>query len=95
MKIQNNVSLNPYQTSLKQNSKSEEDFGKFLWKEIKKVDESQKQVQKMLEDLSEGKEVSLSDLALSFSKAEIEFNLLLRVRNKIIDAYQEIMRMQI
>jgi len=95
MKIQNNVSLNPYQTNLKQNPKTKEDFGKFLWNEIKKVDESQKQAQKMLENLAEGKEVSLSDLAIAFSKAEIEFNLLLRVRNKIIDAYQEIIRMQI
>ena len=75
--------------------KNQEDFAEFLLEKIKQVDSEQKHAEEMIQALAEGKDVSLADVALSISKADLDFKLLLRIRNKIIDAYNEIMRMQI
>jgi len=71
------------------------DFKNFLFEKIKEIDSSQKEAQKMLEALAKGEDIDLSEVALAISKADLNFKLLLRVRNKILEAYQEIMRMQI
>jgi flagellar hook-basal body complex protein FliE len=70
-------------------------FKDFLVKKVEEVDQAQKKAENLLNALAKGEDVDLSDLAITMSKAETELKLLLRVRNKIIEAYQEIMRMQI
>lgn len=70
-------------------------FKDLLLNKLKEVDKSQKKATQILEALAKGKDVDLTDVVLTISKAEIELRLLLKIRNKIIDAYQEIMRMQI
>lgn len=75
--------------------KGEENFKDFLFKQLKEIDKSQKQASQALETLAKGGEIDLSEVALAISKAEIDFKLLLKIRNKILEAYQEIMRMQI
>ena len=42
-----------------------------------------------------GQSDDLSGMLLSAQKAEISLNLALQIRNKVIDAYNEIMRMQV
>jgi len=69
-------------------------FKDFLVKKVEEVDQAQKKAENLLNALAKGEDVDLSDLAITMSKAETELKLLLRVRNKIIEAYQEIMRMQ-
>jgi flagellar hook-basal body complex protein FliE len=59
------------------------------------VDDSQKKALAAIEALAKGEDVDISDVALSISKADTNFKLLLRIRNKVLEAYQEIMRMQI
>ncbi len=76
-------------------SKKDSDFKDFILDKIKEVDKSQKKAESLLNALAKGEDVDLSDLAITMSKAETELKLLLRVRDKIIEAYQEIMRMQI
>jgi len=70
-------------------------FKDFLVEKVKEVDQAQKKAESLLEALAKGEDVDFSDLAITMSKVETELKLLLRVRNKIIEAYQEIMRMQI
>ena len=74
---------------------SKEEFGTFLKNEIKRVDSLQKEAISRLEDFATGKSRDLVDLTFSLTQAELSFKLLLRVRNKALEAYQEIMRMQI
>jgi len=71
------------------------DFKNFFLEKIKEVDNSQKEAQKMLEALAKGEDIDFSEVALAISKADLNFKFLLRIRNKILEAYQEIMRMQI
>lgn len=70
-------------------------FKDFLMEKLKEVDDSQKKALAAIEALAKGEDVDISDVALSISKADTNFKLLLRIRNKVLEAYQEIMRMQI
>ncbi|MCS7279530.1 MAG: flagellar hook-basal body complex protein FliE [Thermodesulfobacteriaceae bacterium] len=88
-----NLSL-PSKTSISQNKESLS-FKEFLFQKIKEVDESEKLALKAIESLAKGEDVDLSEVAMRISKADTNFKLLLRIRNKILEAYQEIMRMQI
>lgn len=45
--------------------------------------------------ISEGKVENLQDALYLIEKADISFRLLTEIRNKALEAYQEIMRMQI
>ncbi|MCL2125443.1 MAG: flagellar hook-basal body complex protein FliE [Oscillospiraceae bacterium] len=46
-------------------------------------------------DLLTGQSDDMSGLLLDAQKAELSLNLALQIRNKVIDAYNEIMRMQV
>lgn len=42
-----------------------------------------------------GEDISLTEVMVSLQKADVSFKALVEVRNKFIDAYQEIMRMSV
>lgn len=46
-------------------------------------------------DLVSGKSSNLHETMLAVSKAELGVNLIVQMRNKAIEAYQEVMRMQV
>jgi flagellar hook-basal body complex protein FliE len=46
-------------------------------------------------DFATGGDVQLSDLMISTEQLSLGFQLAMQVRNKVVDAYQEIMRMQV
>lgn len=95
MKVYNNHFNPSIQIKNLQSTQKKPDFKTFLLEKIKEVDESQKKAHQILEALAKGEDIDLSDVAFTLSKADINFKLLLRIRNKILEAYQEIMRMQI
>lgn len=62
---------------------------------IKSVNESQKLSDKAATDLATGKKQNIHETMLAASQAEITFNLMVQVRNKALEAYQEVMRMPV
>lgn len=48
-----------------------------------------------VQQLAAGEEANLHDVMISLEKAKMSFELVLAVRNKALEAYQELMRMQI
>ncbi|THB75549.1 MAG: flagellar hook-basal body complex protein FliE [Gammaproteobacteria bacterium] len=46
-------------------------------------------------DLALGKSQNLHEVMISLEEAKISFELMVQVRNKIVEAYQEILRMRI
>jgi flagellar hook-basal body complex protein FliE len=42
-----------------------------------------------------GKSGSIQDAVIALEKADLSFRKMVHVRNKIIEAYQEVMRMQV
>ena len=47
-----------------------------------------------MEELATGRNGNIHETLLSMSKAETSFKMVMQVRNKVLNAYQEIMRMQ-
>ncbi len=73
----------------------ERDFGDFLKEKIQETDQLQKRAIQNLKDFAAGRNTDITDLTLSLTQADLSFRMVVRVRNKILEAYQEIMRMQI
>ena len=62
---------------------------------VENVDKMQKIADKMAVSVSSGKTENLHETMLALSQAELGFNLMVQVRNKALESYQEIMRMPV
>jgi flagellar hook-basal body complex protein FliE len=79
----------------KQATPIQPDFGKFLNDAINKVNQSQVESNKMTEALIKGDVDNLHQVMITAEKASITLQTAVEVRNKVIEAYQEVMRMQV
>lgn len=70
-------------------------FGDFLADSIGKVNSLQQEANVAMEKLASGESQNLHETLLAVEKAEIAFKTMNQVRTKVIDAYREIMKMQI
>lgn len=70
-------------------------FGDFLKKSIAEVNEAQVTGDILTEKLARGENVDLPQVLIATQKASISLNTVLEVRNKVVEAYQEVMRMQV
>lgn len=69
-------------------------FGSALADAIQGVDNTQKQAEGSIQDFLQGKG-ELHNVALATQRAEMTFDMGLQIRNKVVSAYQEIMKMQV
>ncbi len=67
-------------------------FGGALADAIAKVDDLTKKVGDQVGDLASGQPVALHDMMMSMGKSEVSFNLMLEVRNKLVDAWEKLSR---
>jgi len=58
------------------------------------VDRQMQAANQKAEEFAVGKSFDLHEIMIATEKADISFRLLLQIRNKLLEAYQEIMRMQ-
>ncbi len=70
------------------------DFKEILTRSVNEVNELAAESNRNVEQMLLGK-VDIHQAMIAMEKAGISFKLLLQVRNKIITAYEEIMRMQV
>lgn len=70
-------------------------FGQVLTDILHDVDNLQKDAEKASFRLVTGQVEDLSQVTIATEKAAIALQLTMQVRNKIVDAYQEVMRMQV
>lgn len=70
-------------------------FADILFEKLKEIDQKEKEAEEALLSLAKGEEIDPAEVAMKISQADNSMKLLLRVRNKVLEAYQEIMRMQI
>ncbi len=71
------------------------DFKKILEDAIDKVNNTVTDAQKLSNDFATGKTSDIHSVIIAAEKADIVLQLTTEVRNKIVEAYREIMRMQI
>ena len=76
-------------------SASGEAFLSSLKDAIAKVSEAQAQADGSVQSLMTGQTTNLHETMIALEKADVSFQLMLQVRNKIVGAYEEIMRMQL
>lgn len=70
-------------------------FGELLSKAIESVNQQEWEAQRLSLALAAGEVDDIHTVTIAVQKAELALDLTLAVRNKVIDAYQEIMRMQV
>ncbi len=70
-------------------------FADTLNSAIQNVNDLQKSSDKAMQNLATGRTDNVADVMIAAEKADIALKLMVQVRNKMIDAYQEIMKMQV
>lgn len=84
----------PLQNTQPQASAGKTGFGDMLKQAITDLNTSQVQSANMTQALAEGKNVELQDVMIAAEKASVTLMSAVEFRNKAVEAYQEIMRMQ-
>ena len=72
------------------------DFADLLKQSINKVNEVQQSGSQLAEAFQKGDpNVQMTEVMVSLQKANVSFQAMVEVRNKLVSAYQEIMNMQV
>ncbi|HEX2964673.1 MAG TPA: flagellar hook-basal body complex protein FliE [Syntrophorhabdaceae bacterium] len=98
MKVET-FTLNSFPEAAKSNGGAPEtgkaSFGDVLKDSIKKVGELEKEADQEVQKLTTMQTGDVVNTMMAIEKADISFQMMMQVRNKIISAYEEIMRMQV
>ncbi|KYD05107.1 flagellar hook-basal body complex protein FliE [Bacillus atrophaeus] len=96
--VQNTQSTQPVTSQLnnsqKTDSSNQTSFSELLKNSISSLNESQVQSDNFTNALAAGKNVNLDEVMIAAQKASISLTAATEFRNKAVEAYQEIMRMQ-
>jgi len=76
-------------------NKSDSNFGSLLKDAISTVNEVQKKSDQEIEKLITGESQDLHNTVIAMQQADLSFQMMMQVRNKIVQAYQEIIRMPV
>jgi len=71
------------------------DFGKVVTDSLNSVSGKQAEANASIIDLLSGKNEDINSVVAAVAKADMSFKLLVGVRNKLVDAYKETMKMPI
>ena len=69
-------------------------FGSVLHQAIDKVSELNNDSDKQIGDLVQGNRQDIHNVMIAVEKADVAFQLMMQVRNKILNAYQEVSKLQ-
>lgn len=103
MTIQFNPSINglhgtggvEYENQTKHTDQPQGDFAQAIQKSLASVNHEQQEANASIVDLLSGKEQDVNTVVASMAKADMSFKMLVGVRNKLVEAYKETMRMQL
>ena len=71
------------------------DFASILRSAVNRVEDTGNQASTAVNNFLSGEGGELHSTVLATQKASLEFDMFLQVRNKVVQAYQEVMRMQL
>ena len=91
LKIQGNMQPGLYEGDKKAHTCSR-GFGDVIKQAIKRVNDMQIRADQSVEQLLKG-ETGIHETMIAGQKADISLRVLLQIRNKVMDAYREVMRM--
>ena len=101
-----NVQFNPSIGSIAGNSfgnkmagaaatENKEEFAKTIAKYLNKVNDDQHEANTSITDLLTGRSEDVNTVVAKVAKADMSFKLLVGVRNKLVEAYKETMKMPV
>jgi flagellar hook-basal body complex protein FliE len=95
--IQNGIGLSKAFPDMQKSSSLSptEGASKFFSELVSKVNDIQIQTDKSIQGLASGENKNLHEVMIAVEKASISFQFMSQVRNKALEAYQEVMRMQV
>lgn len=70
-------------------------FKDVLMKNLEQVNRLQQDAEKAIEDLQTGRRDDVANVAQATRKADLAFQMLMQVRNKMVEAYDEIKQMRV
>lgn len=70
-------------------------FKETISKYVNEVNDLQLKAGESIENFAAGKVENLHEVMIAMSKAEVSFKFMMETRNKLVDAYNEIMKMQV
>jgi flagellar hook-basal body complex protein FliE len=70
-------------------------FGQILGDAITSLNQKDANANNAIVRLAAGEDIELHQVMMAMQEADISMQMALQVRNKIVDAYQEVMRMQV
>jgi flagellar hook-basal body complex protein FliE len=71
------------------------EFADMIKKSIESVNTKQVDADKAAVGLASGQHSNIHEVMIKMEEAEISLRLMVQMRNKVVEAYQEIMRMQV
>ena len=78
-----------------QGTQAVQGFGDVLNQFVSEVNDKQIASGQAVNDLLSGKEIPLHQAMIAMQEAGVAFQLMVEVRNKLLEGYQELMRMQV
>ncbi|HEY3914351.1 MAG TPA: flagellar hook-basal body complex protein FliE [Verrucomicrobiae bacterium] len=85
----------PVQSTQSSSSSTGAGFEGMLGDLVNEVSQKQSAANDAVNGLMSGKNVSLHQTMISMEEANVSFQMMVEVRNKLLDSYQELMRMQV
>ena len=70
-------------------------FADALTESLSKVNDLQKEADVAIKDFVSGETGNIHETMIAVNKADLAFRLTMQVRNKIVEAYNEVLRMQV
>ena len=70
-------------------------FGKIFQELVNEAKQTSAQSEQLVEQLARGEPTDIHSVMIAMSEADLSFRMLVEVRNRLIDAYQEIQRMPV
>jgi flagellar hook-basal body complex protein FliE len=77
------------------NAANSDSFGQVLKQSLNEVNQLQNEADQAIDALATGQQKDIHNTMIAMEKADIAFRLLMEIRNKVISAYETIMRMQV
>ena len=74
---------------------SDRDFGKMLMDALREVNQAQLEAGELRTRFADGEPVELHDVMIALERAGVALQLAIEVRNKLLEAYQEISRIPV
>ncbi len=71
------------------------EFKQFLKEQIEQVNQLQSDATTAVEDLATGRRDDIEGVAIATQKADMAFKMLLQVRNKVMEAYDEVKQIRV